>query len=607
MHGHPEERWRWWRHMGLSLGLLICVGQGTAWAIFLDKEETLRFNGRVYNRTAMATEDAADNTRLRTPYNSWNMLQNRTFIQMELRHSLTDLVAGRYTGLLAPLHYVLAPIDLLDLDDIDYFVTYRGEYDGVWDYGPDVFSERFVRNSAGDKLDTRQRLRHRHRLFEAYVDFTKGPLFLRIGRQNLSWGETDVFRLLDQINPLDASFGGFLVPLDERRVPLDMLRTVYGLGSQGPFSELDLEGFVALDDKIADFVPAGSPWATPNPAGFNAFTKRPARNFTDARGGGRILGVMGDFTLSVAHYYTYLDNSLVRIVTPEKAVGTKPGQSSPMAPPINLAEFQTALAGGSVPLCPSVGNPARQQFLNCYLVDHFHANIMFPKMQISGATMSFSVPSLYAVVRSEFAYFYAEPMFLNSAPNQLLGPALTGQVTPGYRQVGSDPVTGKPLLRYKSNIDRSDVARWSIGIDINRYIRFLNPQQSFVISAQAFGTHILAFNDTPLAKARPTFDFAGFSVPVRDPHRNNQAFVNLDPYQIINTLSISTSYRSGVISPALNFFYDWQGSWVVQPGITFVRDPFRLLLQYNYIDGQFNGIGFLRDRDNFIFQLEVVI
>jgi hypothetical protein len=534
------------------------------------------------------------------------MLQNRTFIQLELRHSLTDLVAGRYNGPLAPLHYVLAPIDLLEPDDIDYFVTYRGEYDGVWDYGPDVFSERFARNSAGDKLDTRQRLRHRHRLFEAYVDFTKGPLFLRIGRQNLSWGETDVFRLLDQINPLDASFGGFLVPLDERRVPLDMLRMVYGLGSHGPFSELDLEGFVALDDKISDFVPAGSPWATPNPAGFNAFTKRPARNFTDARGGGRLLGVMGDFTLSIAHYYTYLDNSLIRIVTPEKAPGTKPGQSSPVAPPINLGEFQTALAGGSVPFCPPVGDPARQQFLNCYLVDHFHTNVMFPKMQISGATMSFSVPSLYAVVRSEFAYFYAEPMFLNSAPSQILGPALTGQVTPGYRQVGTDP-TGKALLRYKSDIDRSDVVRWSLGIDINRYLRFLNPQQSFIISAQAFGTHILAFNDTPVTKAAPTFNFAGFSVPVRDPHRNNQAFVNLDPYQIINTLSISTSYRSGVISPALNFFYDWQGAWVVQPGITFVRDPFRLLLQYNYIDGQFNGIGFLRDRDNLIIQLEVVI
>ena len=162
---------------------------------------------------------------------------------------------------------------------MDYFVTYRGEYDGVWDYGPDVFSERQVRTVAGDRLDTRQRLRHRHRLFEAYVDYTKGPLFIRIGRQNLSWGETDVFRLIDQINPLDASFGGFLVALDERRVPLDMLRVVYGLGSQGPFSEIDVEGYVALDDEVAEAVPAGSPWATPNPPGIRGFVKKPAAQF----------------------------------------------------------------------------------------------------------------------------------------------------------------------------------------------------------------------------------------------------------------------------------------------------------------------------------------
>ena len=150
--------------------------------------------------------------------------------------------------------------------------------------------------------------------------------------------------------------------------------------------------------------------------------------------------------------------------------------------------------------------------------------------------------------------------------------------------------------------------RWALGIDVNRYMRFLNPQQSFLISAQTFGTHILDFDSTPLTSVVRSFGFAHFAVPVRDPHRQNQPrSVNLDPYQLINTLSLSTSYRSGVISPALIFLYDWQGAWLVQPGVTFVRDPFRLTVQYNYLDGQFNGIGFLRDRDNVIIQLEVVI
>ena len=115
------------------------------------------------------------------------------------------------------------------------------------------------------------------------------------------------------------------------------------------------------------------------------------------------------------------------------------------------------------------------------------------------------------------------------------------------------------------------------------------------------------FNDTKLVTVAPNYGFGGFSVPARDPHRNNQSNVTLDPYQILNTLLISTSYRSGVISPALAFFYDWQGSWVVQPGITFTRDPFRFLVQYNCIGGQYNGLGFFRDRDNLILQIEVVI
>ena len=186
-------------------------------------------------------ESAGGNTRLQTPYNSFNMLQNRSFLQVELRHDLVDLVEGSYEGTLSVLAPLFKPLQWLQLEDISYFVTYRGEYDGVWDYGPEVFRERFPLHSncgqpskqkrtsprqfAGcSRVNSRRSLRMRHRLFEAYVDLSWEFLFLRIGRQNLSWGETDAFRLLDQINPLDASFGGFLVSLDDRRVPLDMVR-----------------------------------------------------------------------------------------------------------------------------------------------------------------------------------------------------------------------------------------------------------------------------------------------------------------------------------------------------------------------------------------------
>jgi hypothetical protein len=302
---------------------------------------------------------------------------------------------------------------------------------------------------------------------------------------------------------------------------------------------------------------------------------------TDARGGFRVTARLGDLTLSAAHYYTFLDAPMVQVVTPKRK------------PPVNLAEFDAAVAAE---------NTAR------FLVDHFQAHVRYPKIAISGATASFGLPSLYSVVRSEVAVFWREPFFKDSGPSNLLGPVLTtdGQITPGYTQVGVDPTSGSPLLTYKSDIDRSHVVRWALGIDMNRYFRFLNPQQSFILSGQMFATHIVDFDDTPLTSVLP-YGFGPFSVPVRDPHRKNEASVHIDQHQFVNTLAISTSYRSGVIAPRLVFFYDWQGSWLVQPQISFIRDPFRLTLQFNYLDGQYNGIGFLRDRDNVLVQLEYVI
>ncbi len=42
---------------------------------------------------------------------------------------------------------------------------------------------------------------------EAYIDFIKGPFQLRIGKQIVVWGETDIKRTADIINPLDLRYG----------------------------------------------------------------------------------------------------------------------------------------------------------------------------------------------------------------------------------------------------------------------------------------------------------------------------------------------------------------------------------------------------------------
>ena len=81
--------------------------------------------------------------------------------------------------------------------------------------------------------------------------------------------------------------------------------------------------------------------------------------------------------------------------------------------------------------------------------------------------------------------------------------------------------------------------------------------------------------------------------------------------QFLQTLLIATSYMSGQISPNLTLAYDWSGAWLVQPQVTFSRDPFRFTFAYSFLDARHlkgaSGISLLRDRDNVLFQFEYVI
>jgi len=169
-------------------------------------------------------------------------------------------------------------------------------------------------------------VKHRERLFQAYSEGNFGKLYVRLGRQVLSWGETDAFQLLDHINPLDSSFGGFLISLDERRVPLDMLRMSHPLPDFGPLNDMFIEGYAAIDNANTPLIAAGSPWTLPSfgavPDVTTTYHYGPATTFSDIRGGGRLVFNVHDITFSAAHFYTYFD-------TPGAQIFTRTNRSNP--------------------------------------------------------------------------------------------------------------------------------------------------------------------------------------------------------------------------------------------------------------------------------------
>ncbi len=64
-------------------------------------------------------------------------------------------------------------------------------------------------------------------LKEAHITWTPGDFMFRVGKQIVAWGETDGFRLMDQINPLDQRRGFADVEFETTIIPIWLLRAEY--------------------------------------------------------------------------------------------------------------------------------------------------------------------------------------------------------------------------------------------------------------------------------------------------------------------------------------------------------------------------------------------
>ncbi len=158
------------------------------------------------------------------------------------------------------------------------FFLYRFSYDSIYDFTPNFVPRTDARGTnvrelfdgAGvprrfltlDGLTQGERDAYKfdNQLREAYLDLKlrKIPLSLRIGRQQVVWGESDNFRMLDRVNTLDLTWHlAFEVPppafgWDDIRRPFWMLKALYDLGSLGPLTQ----SFVELYWNPGDWRPA---------------------------------------------------------------------------------------------------------------------------------------------------------------------------------------------------------------------------------------------------------------------------------------------------------------------------------------------------------------
>jgi hypothetical protein len=354
----------------LSFAMVVMYNMAYAYSI----NDDLELKGKVQSRVSIRTSDPEGFTFPQIA--KGNLVQQRNLALIELNDVLSR------------------PSETTP--DLKFHIVGRFLYDGVYDYGPEKLRElRDTNKNAIDDLSKAQDL------WECYLDYGQGPWFFRIGKQNLSWGETDIFQVLDRINPLDNTFGGTFEDLDDRRIPIWMARGNYNFGKVGPVSSLTMEAFLNpgwSGQEVAPLAPAGTPYAYPSPpSSVPLRLHKPDDTFQNSRMGLRLTGVVNDtFNISIAHFQTIVD-------TPAPIVTIDPSVPGMVAQDLN-----------------------------------------YKTEQVTGASMSFFEPHLEAIIRTEAAWFQDEPVFIP----QINAPAAYGNFVTGS-------VPEKNVFRYMVGLDKN--------------------------------------------------------------------------------------------------------------------------------------------------------
>ena len=561
-----DARKRVW--IGLFAVLMLIGLAGSAKAFYIDDKNTLSFGSKLQTRAAFRLQHSDGFTQPEVSVG--DLVQWRNLALLELDHDLKELTKSLD---------ILYPLKKFDIR-AKYHIVGRFMYEAVYNVGSENLRE--VRANDRDNIDD---FKQSYELWEAYLDLSRGPLFVRFGRQNLAWGETDIFRLLDGINPLDNTFGGPFEDLDDRRIPLWMLRGSYNLGKVGPISSFTVEGFWvpgSWDVRVGPWAPFGTPYEVPldEKAVYDIlYINPPERKMSNSRWGVRIQGMASaTMNLSAAYYQTFLDTPTTHFMF------KNPDLLGP-----------DAILGVTLPQ------------------EDLYISGDYPSLQIAGGSMNWWESMLDVVFRAEVAWFFDEPVYIQGIndlplhpktttgllwPGPFLPPAVLDLLAEGGSDIRSAGLYGLPVNPHSGPIPTMDVFRWMLGFDKQIWIRPLNPTNMFFTSFQYFGEWYQNYNDNLIIPVPlPNLYLSQPNGLTGQPIPDMSQFPHIPEVGTTFTFLINTMYMKGTLIPQMAGGYNATGAWLLLPSIQYIKEPFRFSIQYAGIVGQFNSFGLFRDRD----------
>jgi hypothetical protein len=595
--GMKVFRQTWWA----LLAIVAFSIARTATAIYLDENQTISLRSRIYTQAAIRTEGSYDNT---TPsVQVGQLVQHRSFFNPELEAKLASYTTWMRThgGVLQ----AIAP------ETFDFRLAAWGFYDGIYDYGTQQFSQQLhinrtrfteaksinqVLRAEDETQDATGVYGNQRRVNELYLSYAKGPLFVRFGKQAISWGESDTIAILDQNNPFDLTqaIPGVFEDLDEARIPLWTLRTSYALfDTWGPLSSGFVEAYWVpgdIDNTTAIVPqPARSPYSPPGPdpaaqagpalAIFNVGDYQqcgnpnanrplcvvlldhvPSHGMGNSRWGVRTQAVVArNYTVS-AWIYTAFPNAPVPRMIGHATSSTLPfGQN------------------------------------NLFMIEYIHELI-----PVVGLSNTFFFEPLDGIIRMEAEYFNREPGFIPSVNL----PQNSSQIG-----IGTCPSPFKQRPQAKDcvpqggSVPHADFLRWELGYDRFFFFRPLNPTNSFTWITAFVGSYNM--DET----SKKDFYMNGQQKPGTYPLYVNGKWENLQPtdadfvqlpkVDMFVQSHLSSDYMHGRLTPSLLGIFNGLGTFLVQAQLTYRwSDSLIFDTYYTTIGGAFGtGVGFFRDRD----------
>jgi hypothetical protein len=679
----------------LVLGLAVLGSEAISEAYYLDPGRNFDVRARAYSQLGILTEYSArqgcvpvytsndgkrggllfnNDPRKCPPFYAAGITgQERNFYNPEFDAKLTDYM--RWSHDVDGLSWI-AP------DELKFRFAWWGFYDGIYDYlnqqwgnrlndpGPneqfyktsppklresganqygvarfsqtdDISESYFFRDQ---NKNPRNIYGRRNRINELYMDYTKGPVFVRVGRQGISWGESDNIALLDISNPFDLTLAapGFFQDVDEARIPLWTLRTTVKLIDNWKFLSSAFVDAYMVPGPIDTTVPINpitlgiSPFNPdqPNPQAnlFIGPTARqvtnqdaalhtvvvdhlPEQTWSNTRWGVRLQGLLfRDYTVQAWFFRTF-NQAPVPLLSSASAfdLAAKTGNLSQVddrgfRTPVCLDENGNRLqrsAGAPAPIGGGVaghtpaGRPCAWKAPIVTALTRRLENVF----AIAGTWYS---EALNGIVRVQGMYFGDELAFIpynNLNPRAQLPKAFRSQF--GYQ---TNIVNTIPTANY---------LRWVLAYDRFFFFRPLNPTNSFVLSMAFNSSFNLSERNgrdyrNPIAKpgkvqARSFANGLSPQCTVRNDAKNNPFCVTAVPtdyedayrYEGFLTTAIQTDMMHGKLSPRIVLITDVSGIFAFAPTATYrVTDNFLLTATYLAIAGERkSGIGTFRAHD----------